>query len=80
MNSIIDRYSGEGMLNQRMLLTEVLLLLYGIFLLIFPAKALNLSVGFIGIVMILVGIFAVFGFFSIGKTGIIPWLPLLPSV
>ena len=63
MNTIIDRCSGEGMLNQRVLITEVLLLLYGIFLLIFPTKALNLSVGFIGIVMIIAGIICGVWFF-----------------
>ena len=72
MNTIIDRCSGEGMLNQRVLITEVLLLLYGIFLLIFPAKALNLSVGFIGVVMILAGIFCGVWFFLHRQDGNYP--------
>lgn len=57
VNVIIERCAGEGRLNQRVLITEVLLLLYGIFLLIFPSKALILTIGFLGVVMILAGIF-----------------------
>ena len=56
LNAIIERCGSDRMLTQGVLLTEVLLLLYGIFLLIFPGQALGLSVAFIGIVMIVAGI------------------------
>ena len=57
MNVIIEKCSGEQLLTRGVLISEIALLIYGIFLLIFPTKALNLSVGFIGVLMILCGVF-----------------------
>lgn len=76
VNGMINRLSSEGLMNQKAVLAQVLLLLYGIFLLIFPAKGLNLSVGFIGIVFILAGIFCVVSFFRDRAAGNYPILAI----
>ena len=55
-NGLIDRFGSERMLTQGVLITEVLLLLYGIFLLVLPAQALRLSLAAIGVALIIAGI------------------------
>ncbi len=55
-NGFVDRFGSERMLTQGILITEVLLLLYGIFLLVLPAQALRLSVAAIGVALIIAGI------------------------
>lgn len=76
VNGMINKLSSEGLMNQKAVLAQVLLLLYGIFLLIFPAKGLNLSVGFIGIVFILVGVFCAVSFFRERAEGNYPLLAI----
>lgn len=76
VNGMINKFSSEGLMNQKAVLAQVLLLLYGIFLLIFPAKGLNLSVGFIGIVFILAGILGAVSFFRDRAAGNYPLLAI----
>ena len=72
VNGFLNRFSSEGMLNRNVLISEIILLLYGIFLLVFPAKALHLSVGFIGIVMIIAGVACLVWFFLHRENGNYP--------
>ncbi|HMM05903.1 MAG TPA: DUF308 domain-containing protein [Clostridiales bacterium] len=53
---VIDKFGGEKQMSRRMIIANTVLLVYGIFLMIFPASALNLSVALVGIVMIAAGI------------------------
>lgn len=76
VNGLVNKLGSEGLMNQKAVLAQVLLLLYGIFLLVFPAKALNLSVGFIGVVMILVGVFCAVKFFKERSAGNYPLLAI----
>ena len=62
------------MLNRNVLISEILLLVYGIFLLVFPTKALHLSVGFIGIVMLVAGLGCAVWFFLHRDNGNYPLL------
>ena len=55
MNTLIENCNSENFLSNRVLIVEIVLLLYGVILLIFPAVALSLSVGLIGILMVVAG-------------------------
>ncbi|MBQ2765143.1 MAG: DUF308 domain-containing protein, partial [Firmicutes bacterium] len=76
VNGLVNKLGSEGLMNQKAVLSQVLLLLYGIFMLVFPAKALNLSVGFIGVVMILAGLFCGIKFFKDRAAGNYPLLAI----
>lgn len=76
LNGLINKVGSEGLMNQKSILAQVLLLLYGIFLLVFPTKGLNLSVGFIGIVMIVVGVVCAVMFFRDRAAGNYPMLAI----
>ena len=76
VNGLVNKLGSEGLMNQKAVLAQVLLLLYGIFLLVFPAKALNLSVGFIGVVMLVVGVICGIKFFKDRASGNYPLLAI----
>ena len=76
VNGILNKFSSEGMLNRNVLISEIILLAYGIFLLVFPTKALHLSVGFIGIVMLVAGLGCAVWFFLHRDSGNYPLLAI----
>lgn len=76
VNGLINKLGSEGLMNQKSVLAQVLLLLYGIFLLVFPTKGLNLSVGFIGIVFIIAGVVCAVMFFRDRAAGNYPMLAI----
>lgn len=53
---VIDKFGGEKQMSRRMIIANIILLVYGVFLMIFPASALNLSVALVGIAMIAAGL------------------------
>lgn len=63
INVLIKRFGSRQMLNRKVLIAEVVLLLYGIFLLVFPATGMVLSVAAVGVILILAGLFCGVWFF-----------------
>lgn len=53
---VIDRFGGAKQMSQRVIIANIVLLVYGVFLMLFPASALNLSVALIGVAMIAAGV------------------------
>lgn len=71
---VIDKFGGEKQMSRRMIIANTILLVYGVFLMIFPASALNLSVALIGIAMIVAGIICGVIFFLHKEEGNYPLL------
>lgn len=71
---VIDKFGGEKQMSRRAAIANAILLVYGIFLLIFPASALNLSVGLIGVALIVAGIISGVFFFLHREEGNYPLL------
>ncbi len=71
---VIDKFGGEKQMSRRMIIANTVLLVYGVFLMIFPASALNLSVALVGIAMIAAGIISGVIFFLNKDEGNYPLL------
>ncbi len=71
---VIDKFGGEKQMSRRMIIANIVLLVYGVFLMIFPASALNLSVALIGIALIAAGIICGVIFFLNKEEGNYPLL------
>lgn len=71
---VIDKFGGEKQMSRRVIIANIVLLVYGIFLMIFPASALNLSVALIGVAMIAAGVVCGVLFFLHKEEGNYPLL------